>query len=577
MPLLLVLLVALVGELLHIEQAPLIVHAEPATTTPLKHIIIILGENHTFDNIFGAYKPLKDQSIDNLLSKGIITSNGRLGPRAWLSRQHLAQNRKGYSLSPQQTGSYRTLPQPNTTYAKGLPRHIPDRRFPADLPNGPYQITRYVPYHNAIVGDPIHRFYQMWQQIDKGKNDLFTWVAQTAGRDNGAIPPLPVYQGAVSMGYYNMSTGDAPDFRFIADHYTISDNYHQSIMGGTGVNHIAIGTADMAFYTDSKGNPARPPAHQIENPNPKPGTNNNYTQDGYSGGSYSECANVRQPGVGPILDYLHSLPYKAFRAGDCAPGSYYLLNNYKPAYTATGQRTTGTPFVVPPQDMPTIANELSAHNISWKYYGQSLNNQHSSAHFCDICDPFQYVTSIMHSRLKDNIQDFTRFQADVANDRLPAVSFIKPDSANDGHAASSALNKFETFSTQIVNEVMHKPALFKQTAIIVTFDEGGGYYDSGYIQPLDFFGDGPRVPLMVISPYARRGYVDHTYYDHTSLLKFIERNWRLHPLSARSFDNLPDPLMSRSNPYQPLNRPAIGDLMQLFDFQHPRHDTPLLP
>jgi phospholipase C len=121
--------------------------------------------------------------------------------------------------------------------------------------------------------------------------------------------------------------------------------------------------------------------------------------------------------------------------------------------------------------------------------------------------------------------------------------------------------------------------VFKDTAIFITFDEGGGYYDSGYVQPTSFFGDGPRVPLMVVSPFAREGYVDHTYNDHVSILKFIESNWRLSPLSERSLDNLPNPQTSRANPYQPINGPAIGNLMNLFNFDHPRprDNTPPLP
>ncbi|HEX4208644.1 MAG TPA: alkaline phosphatase family protein, partial [Ktedonobacteraceae bacterium] len=105
----------------------------------------------------------------------------------------------------------------------------------------------------------------------------------------------------------------------------------------------------------------------------------------------------------------------------------------------------------------------------------------------------------------------------------------------------------------------------------------GGYYDSGYVQPLTFFGDGSRVPLMVVSPYAKQGYVDHTYYDHVSILKFIEQNWHLPTLSERSLDNLPNPRASRADPYKPLNGPAIGNLMNLFNFSHQRQNTPLLP
>jgi len=117
-------------------------------------------------------------------------------------------------------------------------------------------------------------------------------------------------------------------------------------------------------------------------------------------------------------------------------------------------------------------------------------------------------------------------------------------------------------------------SLWRSTAIFVTFDEGGGYYDSGYIQPVSFFGDGPRVPMIVVSPYARRDAVDHTYNDHVSVLKFIEANWRLSPLSAVSEDNLPN---ATPGAYVPGNSPAIGDLMTMFSFGHPDFATLRLP
>src|SRR5208282_740610 len=109
--------------------------------------------------------------------------------------------------------------------------------------------------------------------------------------------------------------------------------------------------------------------------------------------------------------------------------------------------------------------------------------------------------------------------------------------------------------------VIKRKGLFADTAIFVTFDEGGGYYDSGYIQPLDFFGDGTRIPMLVISPYSKPGTIDHAYADHASILKFIEANWRLAPLSSRSRDHLPNPIASPGNPYVPRNGPSIGNLM----------------
>jgi phospholipase C len=108
--------------------------------------------------------------------------------------------------------------------------------------------------------------------------------------------------------------------------------------------------------------------------------------------------------------------------------------------------------------------------------------------------------------------------------------------------------------------------LWACTAIIVTFDEGGGYYDSGCVQPLDYFGDGTRIPTLVISPFTKAGHISHTYADHVSILKFIEANWGLVPVTSRSRENFPNPITSASNPYVPLNSPSLGDLMDLFDF-----------
>src|SRR5215469_6691919 len=303
-------------------------HASPGprTTTPIKHVIVIIGENHSFDNVFATYQPPRHQKIWNLLSEGIVTKNGTPGPNFGKAAQLTASNTKTYSLTPKITGKYKPLPAPNTTYVSkacdGLNGNSADIRFPANMPNGPYQITKSVPYFDdhiaysgngqcelfsAYVGDPLHRFYQMWQQYGSHHGQLNTWVANTAGDDNGANPPAPIFQGGLQTGYYNMAQGDVPILQDLARNYAMSDNYHQAVMGGTGANHIALGTGFAASFQNSKGKAATPPAGEIENPNPKPGTNNNYTQDGYgsstvanTGGSYSECADSTAPGVSAI-------------------------------------------------------------------------------------------------------------------------------------------------------------------------------------------------------------------------------------------------------------------------------------
>jgi phospholipase C len=165
-----------------------------------------------------------------------------------------------------------------------------------------------------------------------------------------------------------------------------------------------------------------------------------------------------------------------------------------------------------------------------------------------------------------HLKDTVDFYEDIKNGTLPAVSFVKPSGWVDGHPASSKLNLFEGFVKKIVDLVQANSTLWQSTAIFVTFDEGGGYYDSGYIQPLDYFGDGTRIPMIVVSPYTKAGHISHDYSDHVSILKFIERNWGLAPLTNRSRDNFPNPKYNDLNNYAPINSPAIGDLFDLFTF-----------
>jgi phospholipase C len=286
------------------------------------------------------------------------------------------------------------------------------------------------------------------------------------------------------------------------------------------------------------------------------------------------CADHSQPGVGAVFSYLNALPYKVMN--NCQPGRYYLLNNYNAGYNIDGTVNTA-PYTAPPQksDYVTIGDSLSAHNISWGYFGEGYNNGKPTSGYCGICDPMQYSSAIMtNPALRKNTQlDSSNFISQAEAGTLPAVSFLKP-ADDDGHPGYSSLYAFENFVARAVAAVQSNTAEWKSTAIFVTMDEGGGYYDSGYIQPVSFFGDGPRVPLILVSPYARHGAVDHTYDDHVSILKFIEANWGLSPLTSYSEDNLPNPTPEA---YVPQDRPAIGDLMTMFNFHHPDYAKVQLP
>ena len=649
-------LVALIGHL----GAPFQAAAENphrSTTTPIQHVIVIIGENRSFDHVFATYKPRKGETISNLLSKGIVKEDGTPGPNFGLAAQSFANDSfsDGYQLNPSSNttypvlpsvlaGGYTTPPFSDVASAKAVENGLPDNyyvylttggtglahgaidtRIPnaASLPSGPFQITSSTHPYDAYDNSPVHRFYQMWQQVDCNaanatkwdpsgcQHDLFPWVETTIGAGSNGLP-LPAgfndestKEGSTSMGFYNVLQGDAPYLTYLADHYAMSDNYHQAAMGGTGANHVMLGSGDAIWFADANGNPAEPPHNQlvasgspnagvvdeIENPNPQSGTNNWFTEDGYGGGSYgsasygggtyTNCADTTQPGVAPIVNYLTSLTRPI--NPHCEPSHYYLLNNYNPGYYGNGANAytdianpAQTVFTIPPSPLRTIGDELIEKNISWAYYGDQWStylanpdNNYVTADntYCNICNPFQYTTSIMTTPAgRAHNQDTTALYQAIQDGSLPAVSFVKPDGWLDGHPASSKLDLFEGFVKKIVDGVQANKELWKSTAIIVTFDEGGGYYDSGYIQPLDYFGDGTRIPTIVVSPFTKAGHISHTYNDHVSVLKFIEANWKLAPVTSRSRDNFPNPIISEDNPYVPLNSPAIGDLMDLFHF-----------
>jgi acid phosphatase len=550
-------------------------------TTPIEHVIVLVGENRTFDNLYGVYQPRKGQSVANLLSKKIVNKDGSPGPRFADAAQKPGLSTGAYTPTPSADGVYATLPQPWAAGAIGQRQDVPDARFPSNLPNGPFQITHHVGY-GAHTGDPTHRFFQMWQQVNGGKQDMFVWVGDQTGPgpSNPASPstsvpmtPGKTMQGGVAMGFYNMSAGDAPLFKRLADQYAIADNYHQPIMGGTTANYFALATADVGYYTEN-GQAAVPPANQIENPDAQPGTNNWYTEDGFRGGTYVQCGDKTQPGVAGIRKLLEQLPYRAFNDGNCAPGHYYMVNNLDPVYTPMGDVMPLGPdkFLLPPQGMPHIGDAMTAGGVWWKWYSGGRNDgKNVDKEYCAMCDTPSYFTSTMKGPDREKLSDLMQFYVDVKDAKtFPSVAVIAPYDSVSGHPGYAMETSFDELASGIIERVKANPALWKNTVILITFDEGGGYYDSGYVQAIDFFGDGTRIPLIAVSPYSKKGAVDHTYYDHASIAKFIERNWSLPPLSARSRDNLPNPVHDKADPYVPQNRPAIGDLMNLFDFPKAR-------
>jgi phospholipase C len=421
----------------------------------------------------------------------------------------------------------------------------------------------------------------MWQQSDCNVfnatkenpsgclNDLYPFVITNyTNQFDPFFGGIDDNGGGNSMAFYNVHKGDVPFLKHLADEYSMSDNFHQSVMGGTGANHVMLGTGDAMFWSDGHGSPTTPPSH-IANPNPLSGTDDVYTVDLNFDGNFTECGEMTQPGIAPIVNYLQSLPYNP--DPKCEPGHFYMVNNDSPGFLPDG--TVDTAGIakggsIPPSDVRSIGEALNEKNISWAYYGGAYNAavqlQHNptstnpavqvGAAYCNICNFESYVNAIMGNPVQRaaHIKDATDFFNAVDTETLPAISFVKPDGLLDGHPASSKVDLLEGMAKKIYDHLSAKPDLMAQTAFIITMDEGGGFYDSGYIQPLDFFGDGPRIPLIVVSNFTKGGHINHTYSDHVSILKFIERNWGLAPLTARSRDNFPNPKSARDNPYVPL-------------------------
>ena len=623
------------------------------TKSPIKHVIVLIGENRTFDHLFATYVPKSHDSVSNLLSEGIINADGTPGPHFSKAAQFQAvppfRTKFFISLDADQKAPYQTLPEPTLNFspspATGEPPPFPqgtptsflsaiepsleaadlnllttgasgaaqtaeipdfDSRITNfdNLPNGPFPLAGANLPYDSYTGDTTPRLFEMWQQSDCNLrnatrknpsgclNDLYPFVitTYTSEIDPNSFPVANQVDdngGGNSMAFYNMQKGDVPFLKSLADTYSMSDNFHQSFMGGTGANHVMLGSGDAIFWSDGRGNPTMPPSH-IANPDPLPGSDNQYTVDINFDGNFTACGDPAQPGIKPIRDYLKSLPYDA--DPKCEAGRFYMVNNDSPGFLPDG--TVDTKGItkggsIPPSNVRTIGEALNEKGISWAYYGGAYNAavalQHNPAStdpavrigaaYCNICNFESYTNAIMGNAAQRaaHIKDATDFFAAVDDGSLPAVSFVKPDGLLDGHPASSKFDLFEAMAKKIVDHLTLNPELFASTVLFVTMDEGGGFYDSGYIQPLDFFGDGPRIPLIAVSPFTVGGHISHSYSDHVSILKFIERNWDLKPLTYRSRDNFPNPVADADNPYVPLNSPALGDLFDLFDFSK-HHD-----
>ncbi|HKX19682.1 MAG TPA: alkaline phosphatase family protein [bacterium] len=345
-----------------------------------------------------------------------------------------------------------------------------DPRFPADLPVKPFNAAEFV-LPTERTGDLVHRYYQEQLQIDGGKMDKFVAWSDAAG---------------LVMSYYdatNMPVGQ------LAHQYVLADNFFHAAFGGSFLNHFWLICACTPRFADA---PASLRA-QLD-------ANGLIVKDGA----------VTPDGYAINTLFTKNSPHPA---------------NADPA------------TLVPNQTMPTIGDRLSDRGVSWAWYSGGWND--ALAGHPDPLFQFHHQAFAFFAKYADgttgraaHLRDERDFFRDIQAGTLPSVAFIKPLGPDNEHPGYADMLRGERHVADLVRAVANSPA-WPDTVIIVTYDEHGGRWDHVAPPVVDRWGPGSRVPAIIISPLAKRHYVDHTAYDTTSILKLIENRWGLAPLGTR--------------------------------------------
>lgn len=340
------------------------------------------------------------------------------------------------------------------------------------LPLKPYDLARLISPATQ-TGDIVHRFYTQQLQIDGGKMDKFiTWS------DNGGLV----------MSYFDAT--NLPEGK-LAQTFTLCDNFFQAAFGGSFLNHIWLIAAATPVFPDA-------PADMIATPPDAAGqtaADKVVTPDGY------------------------------------AVNTAFSVNRPVPPFVK--DRAT----LVPNQTLPTIGDRLSEKGISWAWYSGGWND--AMAGKPDPLFQFHHQPFIFFSNYADgteakrtHLKDEADFFTALGDGTLPAVSFVKPLGPDNEHPGYAALLRGQRHVEDIVARIRGS-VLWTDTVIIITYDENGGRWDHVAPPVVDRWGPGTRVPTIVVSSLARKGYIDHTQYDTTSILKLIEQRFDVTPLGTR--------------------------------------------
>jgi acid phosphatase len=509
--------------------APGIAGSGDSTTRALRSkidtIVVIYAENRAFDNLYGNFPGAHGLSE-------VIDRDGRLRP-AYVPQV----DRDGSALPalpPTWGGVTAAGSEPVVTEAQS-----------AGLPNAPFSIEHaFTPQSkvtlstSTVTRDLVHRFFDHQMQIDGGRNDGYA-----AWSDAGGLV----------MGHYDYGRSA---LYALAKEFVLADNFFQGAFGGSFLNHQYLICACAPVYPNADTAAAKPSIAIL---------------DTDAAGQYLPRLKLAQGAPRSALDG----PPKFARNGNIAPanyfgdGKFYAVNTMQPAYQPSGNPPaaddTGTLYAdphrgttLPPQNQATIGDALDAKHVDWIWYAGSWNaaladgrrspldartviyapetpggNPDFQAHH----QPFNYYERFDPAAHADqraaHLKDYGALVADAAAGRLPAVVFYKPQGNVNQHAGYASVAEGDAHIADLVAKLQASPQ-WRHMVIVITYDEFGGAWDHVAPPHGDLLGPGARIPALIVSPYAKRGTVDHTQYDTESILRLITRRFGLDVLPGIS-------------------------------------------
>jgi acid phosphatase len=381
-----------------------------------------------------------------------------------------------------------------------------------NLPNAPFRLSdaKGQPLPGSVITrDLWHRFYQNQQQINGGKNDRFVAWGDT---------------GAMVMGHYGDSAS-ALGLWQVARQYTLCDNFFMGAFGGSYLNHQFLIAGRPNEYFNAAETPARRLISTLT--------------DGPTGVTLALAADSPATAMDGKPTYVND--------GTITPDGYVVniaAPPYQPSYVrpaAGGDprfADTDNASTLPPQTYATIGSLLSEQGVSWAWYGGAwqaaleARGGGTKPNFQSHHQPFNFFaryapgSAERAAHLRDGgLGDSpisNRFLADAVAGTLPAVSFYKPQGNLNMHAGSSDVTSGDEHVCNLIGHLQKSPQ-WPHMLVVVTFDENGGWWDHVAPPKGDRWGPGTRIPAIVISPFAKKGTVDHTFYDTTSIMRFITR------------------------------------------------------